>query len=413
MKLRLQLILFLFPFFFQSSAQKAFNGDSLFFVARNSAFSNNHALALEQCDTVLAHYPDYSDVKILKARIHSWDKNYTESKAILEKVIAEKPDNMDAHKAITNNALWSKQPLEAIANAEKGLLIDPNNLELLTNKAKAQMQLGQYKEADKTLAIINQINPDNEDAADLAKEMIPLRRKNTINLFNLHDWFGSVYGQRNLLSLEYKRATDLGPVLGRINYASRFGLTGLQYEADFYPRLSKTLSGYLNYGFSSDNLLFPKHRFGAELFYSFPKKISASLGIRYLIFTNNDLLTLTGSAGIYRGLYWFGARLYVTPTKSKVGESVFLYARRFLRDEKNYITLTLGQGASPENSNNGLNFDSFYLLKSQTAKLQWVKTFGARYAFQLGTEFTRLQLPFDTQKHIFQFTLDTGIKVMF
>ena len=92
-------------------------------------------------------------------------------------------------------------------------------------------------------------------------------------------------------------------------------------------------------------------------------------------FSTNDLLTLTGSVGIYTGNYWFGARAYVTPTKNRTGESVFLFARRFLKDDKNYITLTIGQGVSPENNSNALNFDTYYFLKSQTAKLQWVKTF--------------------------------------
>ncbi len=414
MKIRLHLVvLLLLLFIVPVAAQKAFNGDSLFAIARSNAFNDKHALAIEQCDTILNHYPDYADVSILKARIFSWDKNYTEAQNLLEKVITAKPDNLDAHKAITDNALWNNQSNEAIQFAERGILLDPNNTELLLKKAKAQVQLKKYSEAQKTLASLTQINPDNEEANALATEIAVLKRANTLAVYNLHDWFSSIYGQRNLLSLEYKRATSVGPVLGRINYANRFGFNGLQYEADFYPRISKTLAGYLNYGFSADNNLFPKHKVGAELFKSFPKKFSASLGIRYMVFPSTDLLTFTGSAGIYTGKYWFGARAYITPTKQRVGESVFLFARRFLKDDKNFITLTLGQGVSPENTSNSLNFDSYYFLNTQTLKLQWVKTFATRYSFQLGSEFTRLQVPFDTQRYIFQFTLDTGIKYQF
>lgn len=413
MKLRLKLLVLFIPLFIQCYAQKAFNGDSLYALARDNAFTGNHPIAIEQCDTILAHYPDYTDVKILKARLNSWDKNYPIAQEILAKVIAEKPDNLDAHKAITDNALWGNNYEDAILFATRGIIIDQNNVELLLKKAKAQIQLKRWADAEKTIAIINQISPDNQEAAALSKDIELRRRANTLALYNLHDWFASVYGQRNLLSLEYKRNTDLGPVLGRVNYANRFGFNELQYEADFYPRLTKTLSGYLNYGFSPDNNLFPHHKLGAELFYSFPKKITASLGIRYMIFSQRNLLSYTGSISIYRGKYWLGARAFITPTSQKTGESVFLFARRFLKNDQNYITLILGQGVSPENSGNAVNFDTYYFLKSQSAKLQWVKTFGKRYAFQLGTEFTRLQLPFDTQRYIFQFTLDTGIKVQF
>jgi YaiO family outer membrane protein len=414
MKIRLLFVVLLhLSFFLTASAQKAFNGDSLLLLARNNAFTKNYPLAIEQCDTILNHYPDYADVSILKARIYSWDKNFAEAKKILEKTIADKPDNLDAHKAISDNAMWSNNAEEAITFSERGILLDPNNTELMLKKAKAQVMLKRYAEAEKTLAAINQINPDNAEANALSNEIKILKRVNTIGVYNLHDWFTSIYGQRNLLSVEYKRALDVGPVLARINYANRFGFNGLQYEADFYPRLTKTLSGYLNYGFSSDNNLFPKHKMGAEIFNNFSKKFTASLGIRYMIFPNNELVTLTGSAGLYTGKYWFGLRAYVTPTKQRVGESVFLFARRFLKDDKNYLTLTLGQGVSPENTSNSLNFDSYYFLNTQTLKLQWVKAFASRYSFQLGTECTRWQVPFDTDRSIFQFTLDTGIKYQF
>ena len=413
MKIRLIAVLLLLLTYNSTYSQKAFNGDSLLLVARNNAFANNYSLAREQCDTILNHYPDYSDVKILKARIYSWEKNYEASKTILDKLIAEKPDNLDAFKAISNNALWANQSEDAVSYAEKGILIDPNNIELLLIKAKALVKLKNYKEAEKTIATIRQIQKDNEDAARLLEEIKILKRSNTIAVYNLHDWFSEFYSQRNLLSLEYKRRTTLGPVLGRINYANRFGLSGFQYEADFYPRLAKNISGYLNYGFSTDNALFPKHRIGAELFYGLPKKITVSAGIRFMKFTQTSLLTYTASGGIYTGKYWFGLRGYLTPTKQRTGGSTFLYARRFFKDDMNYVTLTLGQGISPENTSNSLNFDSYFFLKSQTLKFQWFKTFATRYSFQLGTEFTRLQVPFDTQKRILQFTLDTGIKYQF
>lgn len=408
---RLYILLLLFPLF--SVAQVSLNADSLYEQARINAFGNNHQLAHEQCDSILKNYPLYTEVKLLKARIYSWDKNYSEAQSLLEKILAESPDNMDAFKAITDNSLWNNQYEDAILFAEKGLRVNPNQIDLLLNKAKAQMQLKRYKDAEKTLATIAQLDPENSEAKSLAQELTRLKRQNQFALYNLHDRFSKIYTPRNLFSVEYKRITSVGPVLARVNWANRFGTNGLQYEVDFYPRLTKRLSGFLNYGFSADNTLFPKHKFGAELFYTFSKMFTASGGIRYMDFVSNDLLTYTASLNVYTGKYLFNGRVYITPTKQKTGESVFVFARRFFKDEFNYITLTLGQGVSPENSNNALNFDSYFFLKSQTARLQWVKTFYNGFGFQLGTEFTRLQVPFDTQQYLFQFTLDTGIKYQF
>src|SRR4029453_8623008 len=52
-----------------------------------------------------------------------------------------------------------------------------------------------------------------------------------------------------LASLSVKQGTPLGPVIGRVNYADRFGEAGVQLEADAYPRLGRSTYAYLNAGY--------------------------------------------------------------------------------------------------------------------------------------------------------------------
>ena len=419
MKIRFYLsLIFLFAGF-QLFAQNTLNADSLYKVAQNNAVAGLYEVAIKQCDSILTVYPEYLDVKILKARIYGWNKNYAAAQETLEKNYKAYPNNLEIISALTDNFLWSDQAENAIEFATKGLQIDSNNVDLNFKKARAEFSLKQYKNAEKTLQKLQKLDSTNTQLPALMEEVKLAQRLNTLSLYNLHDWFGETYGQRNLTSLEYKRQTIYGPALARVNYASRFGLNETQYELDFYPKISNQFSGYLNYGFSPAKNLFPQHKIGYELFYTHNKSFTASAGVRHLFFPSRNLSSYTASGIIYRGKYSVGMRVYLTPTSEKMGESIYAFIRRSIINERNYITLSVSQAVSPETTANTLNLNSFnnenfYFINSQSAKIQLVKTIYQQFSLQLGTEFTRLQSPpFDSNTYIFQFTLDTGLKFQF
>ena len=71
--------------------------------------------------------------------------------------------------------------------------------------------------------------------------------KNTVAIYyNYHHFDKQFPDDWHIGSVEYKRQTPVGAVLGRINYANRLGKNGFQYEIDAYPRISQKIYLYTN-----------------------------------------------------------------------------------------------------------------------------------------------------------------------
>jgi len=172
--------------------------------------------------------------------------------------------------------------------------------------------------------------------------------KNSIGISTAIDIFDVVYDPMRYGSIEYSRETSAGKLIPRVNYSRRFGIQGIQYEFDFYPKFSKKLYGYLNYGISKSSI-YPEHRVGAELFASLPKNREASLGVRYLEFAEGTATVLTASYGLYKGNYYFVARPYITPRNN--APTTFagsIMARKYFKDAINYFGANFIYGIAPE-----------------------------------------------------------------
>lgn len=156
---------------------------------------------------------------------------------------------------------------------------------------------------------------------------------------DLEDW------QR--MFLEYSRITNSGPVLLRLNIGHRFDITDYQFEIDYWPKFSENWYGYFNSGISEGDL-FPEIRVGAEIFRGLPRGFEASLGLRYLKFSDDDVTIFTGSVGKYIGNWLFIGRPYLTPQNSDLSVSFSFTARRYLGSPLAFSELLAGIGFSPD-----------------------------------------------------------------
>jgi YaiO family outer membrane protein len=175
--------------------------------------------------------------------------------------------------------------------------------------------------------------------------------KNTISVnYSYHHFDRQFKDQWQLGSIEYKRTTFLGAVLARINYADRLGREGLQYEVDVYPKLSEKVYLYANIGYSNKMPVFPKWRSGLSIFLSLPKGWEAEGGVRQLRFTENIWI---GTAGLskYAGTWLLNVRSFFGPDKES-SQSYFFNARKYLKNEKDFIWFQVGRGVSPDEARN-------------------------------------------------------------
>jgi YaiO family outer membrane protein len=159
--------------------------------------------------------------------------------------------------------------------------------------------------------------------------------------------FGGAMDAWQLAALSIGRSGTRGTLIGRINVADRFDTRGAQYEVDAYPTLGKGKYAYLNLGFSNATI-FPEQRYGAEYFTILPHAYEASLGLRILRFSTEQVTLFTGSVGRYTGNYWFSLRPYVRrKPDGNFSATTSLTARRYYADADSYVGARIGAGSAP------------------------------------------------------------------
>ena len=148
-----------------------------------------------------------------------------------------------------------------------------------------------------------------------------------------------------LASLEVgARRPRLTPI-GRVNFASRFGESGYQLEADLYPARAGLGYAYLSAAYS-DGAPFPDLRLAGELFATLPRAWEASGGVIHMDFGGDDVTIAVASISRYVGNYWIALRPSYSTTGSDLSGT--LVVRRYLRTPGEFTTLRLFAGTTPE-----------------------------------------------------------------
>lgn len=354
-----------------ASAQewKELGVDDLFELARKEAFDGQREEAREKLRYILEKSPGYADVRILLARTHAWDGDRATARKELQVVLSNDPKYQDALNALIDVEMWDDQPKQALEIVNVGLKYYPTFGDFLYKKAKL---LNDTQQPEEAMSIVNQfirLYPAEKRGIDLRETIKVGQQRWTAGVRISEDYFSKPPSQYAFYSsAQIGRSNDWGSSIVRLNYANRFDLNGLQPEIDLYPTVAPKMYAYLNYGFSSTDL-FPKHRFGAELYRSFPLSIEGSIGLRHMIF-NNSVTIYTGSLGWYHKSMWFSFRPFITPDKTTgTSMSGSLTARRYFGNPNTYLEASGGIGYSPEirqlQSSTGVSTEDIYVLQSQ------------------------------------------------
>ncbi len=358
--------------------------------AKNYAFNGERAKARAICRTILSKGFD-SDVAILMGRTYAWDKQYDSARVVLQNVIIESPENTDALSALADVEYWNDRYPKALEYCDRILEKNPENETVQYQKARILNSAEQYDEAAAVLENLLRKNSANSDAIRLLEKVRLELMKNKLTINYTYDYFSKAAYNKDpwqLIYLQYARKTSLGTLIGRVNYADRFGTKALQLEADAYPKISENNYIYLNYGYSEASI-FPRQRGGFEWYRSFPKAFEGSLGGRILHFKGSkSVIIYTGTFGKYIGNYWFSLRPFITPGSDGTSVSTYLIVRRYFSDPENYIGLRLGVGSSPD-ERRLLLFDGNQSahLKSQSVKLDYNHIFNNRWIINAGVAF--------------------------
>ena len=398
------------------SQQKSFEGDpdEAFKVARELAFNGQRKQAQDTLKLLLTKYPNYHDIRSFLASTYSWDSNYEAARKEFMYVLEKDTDMKTTWVAAINNELWADAPLEAEKLANKALTYFPNNEDILLLKASAQENSKSGNEALNTVESILLDNENNQKALDYKKSLIHSLRNNNVGITTTVDIYSEVFDPMQYYNLKYSRSTKYGSIIAKINYNKRFGDDGAQFEVDMYPKITKGLYAYLNVGFS-DSYLFPKVRFGAELYKSLPHSLEASLGIRSLKYSSTTNI-YTGSVGWYTGNSYWSLRSYVTPGDSGTSVSGTLNYRKYRSDSDNYYSITAGTGYSPEVDTFNFEDDGDEIIKLASQKVSFGYYFTStnkKNAWGTSAGVTHQEISFDPGNYFWVYSLSLSWELKF
>ncbi|MEX2602055.1 MAG: YaiO family outer membrane beta-barrel protein [Balneolaceae bacterium] len=393
-------------------AQQITSVDSSFQQARELAFDGEREEARELARAILEIAPDYHDVRILIARTYSWDQQYDDARRELEIVLDAEPGHLDALSAAIDNELWGGQPQQAVIIATDATRRHPTNENLLLKRVEAHIASGQESEARQILNLAEQLNPRNEQIQELRRRITISGQNYTLSASFTYDQFSDIFDPWKNSYLQLGRSTPIGTVIARLNYADRFGSTGIQPEIDFYPGIADGLYAYLNFGYTTSTL-YPGMRIGGELYKRLPGGFEASFGFRHMRFESSDITIFTGSLSAYYRTWYLSIRPYLTPGSSGLSRSFNLTLRRYLDGPGNYITIRGGFGFSPEERRFQDVSGEVFLVRSQYVGLGLFKALRHNLTLFGSVDGARQELRFDPGRYIRVFTFNIGTQIKF
>lgn len=368
------LIFCLLIFIGRSQDMAYSDGDEASYAkAYELAYDGDHKSAKEVLLLVLDTAPDNIEARSLLASTLSWNGKYSEARKEFNKIISIERSNREIWISAIKNELYAKNNATALGLANKSLYYLKNDMEVERLRLMALRRIEGQKYPE--LAWFNQnsglktaFTPDKkskkkaknrkigkegevqETANELKSKKTAAKEvpKNRFSVRNAVTVFDQRYDPMMNSAISFKHQTKYGSIIPRINYSSRVGKQGLQYDLSLYPKLAKRMYAFLNYGFSNAPI-YPNHRFAGDVYLVLPGAIEISAGGRYIITDTRNVSAITNSLGHYRGNYYFSLRSYITPRPNRLTRfSGNLLVRKYLRDSENYFGASFGMGFSPE-----------------------------------------------------------------
>jgi YaiO family outer membrane protein len=160
-----------------------------------------------------------------------------------------------------------------------------------------------------------------------------------------YDHFVDTFDPWKFTEFGLSRQTPYGSIIGRVQYAQRFGNTGTQFNLDLYPSITDGLYAYISGGYSESSI-YPRYRFGLMLYKSLPASFELGAGLRYLDFVRRQVDIYTASLSKYWGSYLISFNSYFVPLSDDNLSSFTGRVHRYLGDEDAYMSLTGGFGST-------------------------------------------------------------------
>jgi len=307
------------------------------------------------------------NVNLIKAQINLYyesgqyyfqQKQYNLAYKQLEQAVTKKPTFIDARIALINVLIEKYQYAQAQKVLNDGFRIQAN-ADLLSTQANLYYERGRFHQSAVAVKEALKLSPNNKIAANVKSNLDSISPRymigpNTIGIYTQNLYASDLHQNWDYTTLYYGRDTNMGYIIGKINYDSRFKTDATQAEIEAFPVLNRYVYFDLDATYANQPILFPNYSLGAEAYLSVPNIFDFSFGGKFNKITNNKAYTYyTGSISKQIGNNVFIFRPYYY--KPSAGASTVLYTgqyRYYLHsDPDNYVNVIGGIGRSPDLDN--------------------------------------------------------------
>lgn len=307
--------------------------------------SKKYDESIAQLIKLEGNYPNSTLVKFKLAQVYFWSSKY---EAAFQSVKSLDQNNEDEEvlklKILIQQNRKASDEVVALCNIGIEKLSDKNFY--YQQQVLAYINNNQLENASNVLSKI-QITDTNEEVVKYLRNEIANKKKNFVMLGYLQtNTLNEEFPIWYLTSLEYGHKFEKHTLVGRVNYSFLGSIDAVQFEMDWYPKISKNNYLYTNIAISNSEL-FPNYKIASELFHE-KDRISASVGGKSLFFDEQNINMITAHFGYLIQSYKIAYRGYFI--KQDNSDSYFAHLLSFQRklDEKDsYIQLEFIYGSAP------------------------------------------------------------------
>jgi YaiO family outer membrane protein len=320
-----------------------------FLLARAYSYSGDWEKAQRTVEKLLANHPENTDVLLLGARLKFWRNDLRGAEEGYGRVLRLRPGDAEALLGMADVAAFEGRSDDALGIFQKTIRLHPEAAEAYFKLGRLYQGRGDHQKARENFQTAVSLDPANADyrnvlsaAAARLPKRFELRYQTMIESFN--DGRKSYLSQQ--LVFQFQLPRKIGPLLLKYNYTQRFRQDDSQVGLEFYPKLGSKAYGYLDFGYSSQTVHYPRTSYLFELYQCLFTSAELSLGYRRLNFPAESLSLFMGSFAYYFGNYYAVLRWYYKPGEETRALSWFAQLRRYFADQ-NFIYLGYGRGSRP------------------------------------------------------------------
>ncbi|MEP1094118.1 MAG: YaiO family outer membrane beta-barrel protein [Cyclobacteriaceae bacterium] len=295
----------------------------------------------------LERYPADHDLRSYQIRILLWAGDYSAGVVQIEKLLLDFPDDYEGLQLLIIKDWWSENWAGLLNSTESALSSFPNDNDFKLKKLLALKNLERYAEASDFLATLTETSPQ---LVELGNE-IKMKHHHQIGISSSYAHFTEAFDPWILGTVNYQRISRSSLNVSA-TYGRMFDQNGTSFNAAYYPRFSKNLTGFVEVG-TSQSVIFPELRVGAELT-ALMSVLEMSLGGKVLKFKEQEegATLITAGLGKYLKNYFVNYKAWFAQVNSTRSLTHTLLVRRFFQNRFHYVQLNLANGATPLQINN-------------------------------------------------------------